>query len=296
MPIPTETKQHLPNASLAQTNRAGDEESLLKEKLHACEEGTEELLESVKEVQAEARSSIENLKRACRSLQNLTQNVLDEEKEMQELINLLQERKMKLRRALSENENVDAFVEELRVSNKHGKGVDNNGRPLFKRVTGRLLELTRKTKKKKKKVQPALLTKSRLDQSDLFSLDDTEAEMSSFENFNDSAEYISRAEDRRAEHWPPRRKLGNYGAGFETEIPRFENSIGSEEYISQAEDPEVVHRSPMRKLRNCSEARFVSGICKSLPNLPVIRDVVPDDFEVPSHMKICTYITRVNQE
>ena len=27
---------------------------------------------------------------------------------------LLQERKMKLRRALSENENVDAFVEELR--------------------------------------------------------------------------------------------------------------------------------------------------------------------------------------
>ena len=38
--------------------------------------------------------------------------------------------------------------------------------------------------------------------------------MSSSENFNDSAEYISRAEDRRAEHWPPRRKLGNYGAGF----------------------------------------------------------------------------------
>ena len=31
--------------------------------------------------------------------------------------------------------------------------------------------------------------------------------MSSFENFNDSAEYISRAEDRRAEHRPPRRKL-----------------------------------------------------------------------------------------
>ena len=41
-----------------------------------------------------------------------------------------------------------------------------------------------------------------------------EAEMSSSENFNDSAEYISRAEDRRAEHRPPRRKLGNYGAGF----------------------------------------------------------------------------------
>lgn len=35
--------------------------------------------------------------------------------------------------------------------------------------------------------------------------------MSSSENF---AEYISRAEDRRAEHRPPRRKLGNYGAGF----------------------------------------------------------------------------------
>ena len=30
---------------------AGDEESLLKEKLNACGEGTEELLESVKEVQ-----------------------------------------------------------------------------------------------------------------------------------------------------------------------------------------------------------------------------------------------------
>ena len=38
--------------------------------------------------------------------------------------------------------------------------------------------------------------------------------MPSFENFNDSVEYISRAEDRRAERRPPRRKLGNYGAGF----------------------------------------------------------------------------------
>ncbi|CAH3020884.1 unnamed protein product, partial [Porites evermanni] len=241
---------------------------------------------------AEARGSIENLKRACRSLQNLTQNVLDEEKEMQELINLLQERKMKLRRALSENENVDAFVEELRVSNKHGKGVDNNGRPLFKRVTGRLLELTRKTKKKKKKMQNR--QKSTPDQSDLFSLDDTEgempslndseeyiaqaedrraehrpprrqlgnngagieAEMPSFKNFNDSAEYISRAEDRRAEHRHPRRKLGNYGEGFESRIPRFEKSDDSVEYISQAEDPELEHRSPMRKLCNCSGARF----------------------------------------
>ena len=40
----------------------------------------------------------------------------------------------------------------------------------------------------------------------------------------------------------------------------------------------------------------VSGIFKSLPILPVIHDGAPDDFEVPSHMKICTYITRVNQE
>lgn len=38
--------------------------------------------------------------------------------------------------------------------------------------------------------------------------------MPSFENFSDSAEYISRAEDRRAEQRPPRLKLGNYGAGF----------------------------------------------------------------------------------
>ena len=38
--------------------------------------------------------------------------------------------------------------------------------------------------------------------------------MPSFKNFNDSAEYISRAEDRRAEHRHPRRKLGNYGEGF----------------------------------------------------------------------------------
>ena len=36
---------------------AGDEESVLNEKLHACEEGTEELLESVKEVQGKFADS-----------------------------------------------------------------------------------------------------------------------------------------------------------------------------------------------------------------------------------------------
>lgn len=38
--------------------------------------------------------------------------------------------------------------------------------------------------------------------------------MPSFENLNDSEEYIAQAEDRRAEHRPPRRKLGNNGAGI----------------------------------------------------------------------------------
>ena len=41
-----------------------------------------------------------------------------------------------------------------------------------------------------------------------------EGEMPSFENLNDSEEYIAQAEDRRAEHRPPRRKLGNNGAGI----------------------------------------------------------------------------------
>ena len=36
--------------------------------------------------------------------------------------------------------------------------------------------------------------------------------MPSVENLNDSEGYIAQTEDRRTEHKPPRRKLGNNGA------------------------------------------------------------------------------------
>lgn len=105
--------------------------------------------------------------------------------------------------------------------------------------------------------------------------------MPSFENLNDSEEYIAQAEDRRAEHRPPRRKLGNNGAGIgkkekkpflkkfnlsrelnkdvpneqfssllEAEMPSFENFSDSAEYISRAEDRRAEQRPPRLKLGN----------------------------------------------